>query len=111
MNRSLGIQRWIALALMLVITIASTPKAYVHDLVADHHDDPGCTINHHTVVLHQHQVDCGFDDLVVPVPFVVVESQSFDQLYRFHQRDLSFYSSFPVSSPALHYESRGPPLS
>ncbi len=103
------IQKMIAACLMLVLATGVAPKAFLHDVFADHHDTPGCTIDHDTDVLHNVQVHCDLDDLVVPASYVPqqVSSPGVPFLY------------LPSGSPELknHYTtvflqsclSRGPP--
>ena len=57
----------IAACLMLVLATGVAPKVFLHDVFADHIDAPGCTIDHETDVLHNVEVHCDLDDLVVPV--------------------------------------------
>ena len=103
------IRKTIAAILLLVFSIAGAPKAYFHDLVADHADAPSCDQLHTTSVLHKSAFDCDCDDLVVTTPFVVQSQvfsiRSFDFLTQHFVAD---YHS--PSTPFVQYtDSRGPP--
>jgi len=103
------IQKFAALFLLLVFFISSAPKAYFHDLVADHKDFSDCQQPHHSTVLHQQGLNCHFDDLVVTSPFVTLIEQpvpSFD--FYFEKKQPAFYSLL-LSSALQHKENRGPP--
>jgi hypothetical protein len=104
-----AIQKSAAFFLMLLFLISIAPKAYFHDLVADHKDFSDCHQVHHSNVLHQQAVNCHFDDVVVSAPFLLQKEQlilpgSFD----FEIEQAVFYSSY-ISLFFQHKESRGPP--
>jgi hypothetical protein len=104
-----AIQKSAAFFLMLLFLISIAPKAYFHDLVADHKDFSDCHQIHHSNVLHQQAVSCHFDDVVVSAPFLLQKEQlilpgSFD----FEIEQAVFYSSY-ISLFFQHKESRGPP--
>jgi hypothetical protein len=94
---------------MLVFAISIAPKAYFHDLVANHKDVSDCRQFHHSIVLHQENFNCHFDDLVVSTPFLLLTDIIFDftNLHRQNKQAI-FYSSF-LESFSHHKENRGPP--
>jgi len=94
---------------MLVFFISSAPKAYFHDLVADHKDFSDCRQSHHSTVLHQQGMNCHFDDLVVTSPFVSSIEQPVPSLNSYFEKRQSAFYSFLVSSFLQHKENRGPP--
>jgi hypothetical protein len=103
------IQKSAAIFLMLIFLISIAPKAYFHDLLANHKDFPACTQVHKTAVLHSHGFNCHFDDLVVSAPFLLLAEQPIVFInFHFDKKQPSFYSSF-LQSFLLHKENRGPP--
>lgn len=103
------IKKSIATLLILAFAISAAPKAFFHDLVANHKDFPDCNQVHKTAVLHHQRYNCHFDDLVVSAPFLLVAEQpiAFDNFY-FEKKQSSFYFSF-TQSFLQHKENRGPP--
>jgi len=94
---------------MLVFAISIAPKAYFHDLVANHKDFAACHQVHKSTVLHQQGYNCHFDDLVVSAPFLsATELPVIFSVFYFEQKQSSFYSSF-LPSFLQHKEGRGPP--
>jgi len=57
--------------MLLLFLIGIAPKAYFHDLVADHQDTASCETHHSTATLHTQTFSCHFDDLVVHAPFLL----------------------------------------
>lgn len=105
------IQKWIALVLLLLFTMSSAPKAFFHDLIADHKDLPSCKETHHSsTVLHKKSQDCHCDHLVVTSPYVVAGSQ-FNLTAQLHFREINF-SLYQISfqQTVQYKESRGPPV-
>jgi hypothetical protein len=103
------IQKFTAIFLLLVFFISSAPKAYFHDLVADHKDFSDCQQPHHTTVLHQQGMNCHFDDLVVTSPFVSLIEQPIPSLNSYFEKRQSAFYSFLLPSFLQHKENRGPP--
>ena len=56
--------------LLVVFCISILPKAYFHEVLADHKDIPTCTLPHKSSAIHAKGFACHFDDLVVNAPFV-----------------------------------------
>jgi hypothetical protein len=105
----LTIQKFAALFLLLVFFISSAPKAYFHDLVADHKDFSDCQQPHHSTVLHQQGLNCHFDDLVVTSAFVLLVEQQVSLLDLCFEKKQRAYHSLLLSSALQHKENRGPP--
>jgi hypothetical protein len=104
------IQKFIAVALLLVFTVSIAPRSFFHDLVANHTDTPGCSIDHKVSAVHKQGIHCHFDDLVVSVPFVLQsESASAPFVLHFVQTNDSYSDSY-LSYFLLHKENRGPPV-
>jgi hypothetical protein len=61
------IRRLISFFLLLVFLVTAVPKAYFHDLVADHKDTiTTCNHgNHSSACIHESAINCHFDQLVV----------------------------------------------
>lgn len=76
MKRKIIIRQINALLLLLLFIVGSAPKAYFHDLVADHRDAASCDIHHKTSVLHKQSINCHCDDLVVSAPFMPAAATS-----------------------------------
>jgi len=94
---------------MLVFVISIAPRAFFHDVVANHEDLPDCRQLHHSTVLHQQEFNCHFDDQVVSAPFVLLSDPAFIFTdFNFANNPTSFYSS-PTQSVFQLKESRGPP--
>jgi hypothetical protein len=103
------IQKFTAILLLLVFFISSAPKAYFHDLVADHKDFSDCQQSHHSTVLHQQGLNCHFDDLVVTSPFLsLIEQPVLPPAFYFEKKQSGFNSS-GLQSALQHKENRGPP--
>lgn len=103
------IQKLIACCLLLVFATGSAPKTFFHDVFADHVDLPGCTIDHGSVTLHNVQVHCDFDDLVVPASYLPAKNMQLEAPIVFLGEVKTFYSRSFVSPPMQFRESRGPP--
>jgi hypothetical protein len=109
LNRKPAIQKSTALLLLLVFAISIAPKAWFHDLIANHKDSTSCHQVHKAAVLHVKGYNCHFDDLVVSAPFLLQQEQPV-VLVNFYPREKqtvfssSFYSAF-----IQHKENRGPP--
>jgi len=103
------IQKFITVLMLLVFTISVAPRSFFHDLVADHRDIPGCSIDHKIQVVHKQGFNCHFDDLVVSAPFVL-QTESHPAAVVFHViKEKSLYYKSYSSSFLLHKENRGPP--
>jgi hypothetical protein len=109
LNKQTIIRKSLACVLLLLFVMSSLPKAYFHDLVADHVDMASCDQKHSQAVLHKQSVNCHFDDLVVTIPFVSPAIQDFEAA-NFH-----FEKKAAVAIACYHYsfiqhkENRGPP--
>ena len=103
------IQKFSAFLLLLVFATGSAPKALFHDLIAGHEDVAGCTVDHGRDVLHQHETDCDFDDLVVPAPFIYGKSISIHPAAPFIIQPLPVLTPQYIASFLKNTESRGPP--
>ena len=109
MRQNPNIQKFIAALLLMVFALSMAPKTFFHDLVADHHDGAGCTIEHKATVLHKQVINCHFDDLVVSSPFVLQSDVLTSLANNFYpKKSLAFYTSHSQSF-SRHEESRGPP--
>jgi hypothetical protein len=103
------IQKSTAVLLLLVFLTSIAPRAFFHDMVANHEDLPDCRQLHHSTVLHQQGFNCHFDDLVVSVPIALLSDPAFVFTdFNFANNPASFYFS-PTQSVFQHKESRGPP--
>ena len=95
--------------LLAVLCISIAPRAIFHDLVASHSDKPGCTERHTGFVLHQQELDCHFDDLVVHVPFLGSPEPGFQTLTTFHCSISHNFYAFHLMEVIRQQENRGPP--
>jgi hypothetical protein len=105
------IQKFIAFILLLVFTVSIAPRSFFHDLIANHIDSPGCSIDHKISVVHKQGFQCHCDDLVVSAPFVLQTEPlpgviGGDFIHKNDQYCNSYFYSI-----LLHQENRGPPLS
>jgi len=105
-----SIQKFIAFLLLLVFAVSTAPKAYFHDLLANHKDVAFC---HHPPTtsdcVHKQGYNCHFDDLVVSAPFLSLTEQPVVLInFYFEKKQPAFYYSFPQSF-LQHKENRGPP--
>jgi hypothetical protein len=109
LKRKTAIQKTIAIVLILVFAVSVAPKAWFHDLVADHKDLPDCRQLHHSKVFHYQGFNCHFDDLVVTAPFVSSGEQAplFTGLQPNKEQPVSYTS--PLQALSQTKESRGPP--
>ncbi|MGZ3845489.1 MAG: hypothetical protein ACXVBH_05510 [Flavisolibacter sp.] len=103
------IQKTLAIFLVLVFALGTAPKAWFHDLVADHKDQPDCRQLHHSKVLHQKAPNCHFDDLVVSAPFLFVTDLPILSGGLHYIKKVPVFYSSPLQSLSLHKENRGPP--
>ena len=109
MNPKPIIQKSIAVLLLLLFAVSIAPKAYFHDLVADHKDFSACNQFHKSTVLHTQGYNCHFDDLVATGPFVLLTDPiAVLAKYYFFDKQESFYISH-LESFFQQKESRGPP--
>jgi hypothetical protein len=105
------IRKFISLLLLLVFLISAAPKAYFHDLVADHKDS--ITTCSHTDnsggCIHQSAINCHFDQLVVTgfFDFNVSSFQCQPPLNSAHSFSLT--AQHLLTNARLSSESRGPP--
>ncbi|MGN6165060.1 MAG: hypothetical protein ACTHOF_11035 [Flavisolibacter sp.] len=111
MKQQAFIQKLLAFILLVVFAISTAPKAYFHDLVANHKDDiVNCThLPTSAPCAHKQGFNCHFDDLVVTVPFLFQKTQiSFCALLANADKQTVYLSSF---SPYFfsHSTGRGPP--
>jgi hypothetical protein len=106
------IRRITALFLLLVFLVSAAPKAYFHDLVADHKDV--VTTCHHanpaTACVHQSAINCHFDQLVVS-SFYFFSFQSFSAVApELTEVPFSCPPAFHLVKTFHSRESRGPPV-
>ena len=95
--------------MLLVFATASAPKAFFHDLVADHEDVEGCFLDHHEVVLHQVEPRCDMDDLVVPVPYYLSQPLNTEPPAGCTEVFFGSYIPSHTVSQYQHHHTRGPP--
>jgi hypothetical protein len=105
------IRGFIAGLLLMIFSISTVPKSYIHNAIADHRDlSNACHHKTHSVpCIKAATVDCHFTNLVVNIPY-----HSCTQEYTFHSAiPRAIYILHPFESaaryPSLHKESRGPP--
>jgi hypothetical protein len=105
------IQKFIAFTLLIVFSISIAPKAYFHEVIADHKDVLVC---HHpeagSSCAHSQPLNCHFDDLVVTAAFLI---EKFQNSLNFPNRYLDKQDSYKLSyhqHPFFHKTSRGPPV-
>jgi hypothetical protein len=109
LDRTTRISKISAFFFLALFIIGTAPKTYVHELLANHIDRRGCSLNHKTAVLHQHEINCGFDELVVPVPFIPTAEQSFSVLtFSFENKTFDSYQT-SFQKFLQHKDNRGPP--
>ncbi len=104
------IQKCIALVLLLLFMLSSAPRAFIHDLIADHKDLPSCKESHHSsTVLHKQSQDCHCDHLVVTSPYEPASSQ-INITAQVQFREIIFSPFSILFQQTVQYkESRGPP--
>jgi hypothetical protein len=106
------IQKFLAFVLLSVFAISVAPKAYFHNLVANHKDDVVTTCTHPPTsapCAHKEGFNCHFDDLVVTAPFLFQKTQySFCILFAYANKQTAYYSSYSPYSFS-HTTGRGPP--
>jgi hypothetical protein len=95
--------------MLLLFAISIVPKAYFHDLIADHKDVSFCSEAHKTPCAHKQGYNCHFDDLVVHQPFLFPEKQSPLPLTVYFKPDLTQFYQSSQQAFFFHIESRGPP--
>ncbi len=105
------IQKFIASLLLLVLLIGQAPKSFFHEAIATHQDEITC-LDHSTstTCVHPQPFHCGFDKLVVTIPFLTAEAKTvipFQNSYVLHNS--SYHSSyfFQYSFPT---KGRAPPV-
>lgn len=104
------IQKGTAVLLLLVFLTSIAPKAFFHDLVANHEDLPDCRQFHQSIVLHQQTFNCHFDELVVTGPFVLSSEQVVILSNNYIvAKQACFYRS-RIQAFFQQKENRGPPL-
>jgi hypothetical protein len=104
------IQKTIAIFLVLVFFMSIAPKAYFHNLAANHKDFSDCHQLHHSTVLHQQGINCHFDDLVVSSPFFSACEFPIVIVHISFEKRQSAVPSLCLSSFSQHKENRGPPV-
>jgi len=103
------IRKCSASLLLLLFLIGTAPKAYFHDLVADHRDTASCETHHSTATLHTQTYSCHFDDLVVHAPFLLPAAVA-TQIPACHEVQLAVPAvRAHTVAVSLLKESRGPP--
>jgi hypothetical protein len=109
LKRKTAIQKTLAIVIIMVFAVSIAPKAWFHDLVADHQDLPDCRQTHHSKVLHHQGFNCHFDDVVVTAPFVATGEQPIVFIViPPHKEETLTYTS-PLQSLSQAKEGRGPP--
>ncbi len=99
--------------LLFVLTLSTTPKAFIHTLFADHKDiDNSCAhISHDAPCIKTASINCHVNDLVVNLPYVdQVETATELKEIIFPDFQLVPVSTY-CSSEWLSKDNRGPPLS
>jgi len=95
--------------LLLIFSISIAPKAYFHDLIADHKDYSNCNDFHKNSVLHKEGYNCHFDDLVVSSPFILqAEKITVPTITYFNSHSVSLYS-LSLQAFLQTIDNRGPP--
>lgn len=109
LNKNQTIQKPIAALLLLIFSISAAPKAYFHDLIADHKDYSNCNDFHKNSVLHKEGYNCHFDDLVASSPFIVqAEKTAVPVIVYFNKHSISLYCHTPQAFVSK-LDNRGPP--
>ncbi|HWJ25628.1 MAG TPA: hypothetical protein VNS32_03740 [Flavisolibacter sp.] len=103
------IRKLLAIILLMLFAISAVPKAYFHDLIADHKDVSFCSEVHKTPCAHKQGYNCHFDDLVVHQPFLLPDDQPVARLRVFSSLDLPQLYTSSTQAFFFHTESRGPP--
>jgi hypothetical protein len=104
------IQRFLAAGLLILITLVTLPKTYLHDLLAGHHDTISCEQPIKArICLHQQDINCQFSNVLVVSGFILTESAPDSRLpIQLFSEPVQFQSSHS-STYLLHFDSRGPP--
>jgi hypothetical protein len=103
------IKKHIAVLLLLVFAVGIAPKAYFHDLLANHKDGSSCKLTHRSATIHRQSFNCHFDDLVVSAPFVFQADQAITPLHDFYVKQFGKIYASTFQSFIQHEGNRGPP--
>lgn len=105
------IQKASVFLLLIIFLISTTPKAFIHNAIADHRDyDFGCNHKTHTSpCLTAAGFNCHFVNLVVDVPYLYTAQPLFTSINSSFLllEDHTYYSIF--QSGFFSKEGRGPP--
>jgi hypothetical protein len=103
------IRKLTACLLLVLFCISMAPRAWFHDLLANHQDKPGCTLHHTRAVFHQQELNCHFDDIVVHVPFLRTPEPHFTRVATTSYYTYCNFYAFHIEEITGSQESRGPP--
>ncbi|HJW16719.1 MAG TPA: hypothetical protein VJ499_06355 [Flavisolibacter sp.] len=111
MNKRTTIRKPVAILLLFVFMVSAMPKAFFHDLVAQHKDTISCTHGPvKTNCMHIQGTNCHFDELVVTIPFLYEKYETAVNPYQVCKRSYQSYDSHFVESPFLSQAGRSPPV-
>jgi hypothetical protein len=98
--------------LMLLFLLAATPKKFLHDAIAEHHQHTKVEVqhcNHHHINIAAAGFNCQLDNLVVEMPFTIAIEPTFTfKTITYNKYDDILYSN-AISSTAFTAFLRGPP--
>ncbi len=109
MRKKPVIQKLIAAWLLMVFAMSAAPKAYFHDLLANHKDSPVCRQIHTSAAVHPEGYHCHFDELVVSAPFLLQADAAQPPVLTYTNVVLQFGYTSPAAPFLMHQENRGPP--
>jgi hypothetical protein len=106
------IRKFISAVLLLVFLLSAAPKAYFHDAVAGHKDQPvSCKhVDRNATCVHESHMNCHFDQLVVTSVFHFQALDLYPVLLNNAVSDYSQYAENPVSGRSTSPDGRGPPM-
>ncbi|MBC7902739.1 MAG: hypothetical protein H7Y27_04925 [Gemmatimonadaceae bacterium] len=110
--RGINFRPIVSILLILVFAFSIAPKKFLHDIVADHHDQVNLAADGHYPLMQADGFTCHCDQLVAESPFTPTELVSilcerFDAGNEFCQPILARASTRPLDFILL----RGPPAS
>lgn len=103
------IHKILALTLLLVFTLSSMPKLFLHEAIADHKDVTTCTHTEKGPCLHQQSFNCHAHDLVVRSPYLNLEVPFYFESFVGYKEVSPILLSPTFYTAVSEKESRGPP--
>lgn len=110
LKQNQAIQKILSAVLLLLFSISIIPKTFFHDAIAHHKDVAVCLHpQKDAACVHQHGFHCGFDDLVVTAPYLLLPAQTFLRAPQEYATFQTYFSTSFLQHYFFHAENRGPP--